>query len=232
MELKKGRDARIHLMAFDLLHLDGRDTSRLPLLERKATLAELIERAGRGNSLLRFSAHVEGDGVEILRNACNMGLEGIVSKQIDRPYRSGRYGDWTKSKCVMADPFVVIGYVPSKTAAGIVGSLVLGYYDKAEIVYAGRVGTGFTIAEARAMADALASIERKTAPLKQSLTREQRAGVRWLRPRLVAQVTYRDVTSEAVLRHASFEHFREDKRAEEIVRPASFRRVDKAAAGS
>ena len=149
-----------------------------------------------------------------------MKLEGIISKRRDLPYRSGRNGDWTKSKCVMADPFVVIGYVPSKVGSGTVGSLVLGFYETGAIVYTGRVGTGFALAEARAMADGFRAIRRRTPPLSQRLTREQRFGVAWVEPRLVAQITYRDVTADAVLRHAAFEHFREDKRPDEIVRPA------------
>lgn len=167
--------------------------------------------------------------MEILRNACTMGVEGVVSKRIDLPYRSGRNGDWTKSKCVMADPFVVVGYVPSKTASGIVGSLVLGFYEAGTLVHAGRVGTGFTLAEAHAMADAFAGIHVTSSLLAKALTREQRAGVRWIEPTLVAQVAYRDVTEGQILRHAVFEHFREDKRPEEIGRPTSFARAGRAA---
>ena len=223
-ELKKGPTAHVHMMAFDLLHLDGRDLTTLPLLDRKAALDQLLARAKPPHGLLHYSAHMSGDGREILREACAMKLEGIISKRSDLPYRSGRNGDWTKSKCVMADPFVVVGYVPSKAGSGTVGSLVLGFYEAGAIVYAGRVGTGFTLAEARAMADGFRAIRRRTPPLSQRLTREQRFGVAWVEPRLVAQVTYRDVTADAVLRHAAFEHFREDKRPDEIVRPAPFRR--------
>ena len=220
-ELKKGAAARVQMMAFDLLHLNGCSMAERPLLERKEILAGLF--AGPlPQDLLRYSQHMIGDGVEILRKACAMDLEGIVSKRIDQPYRSGRNGDWTKAKCVMADPFVVIGYVPSKTASGIVGSLVMGFYEESTLVYAGRVGTGFTQAEARAMADTFARIHVKPALLAKSLTRQQKAGVRWIEPTLVAQITYRDVTEDQILRQAAFEHFREDKRPEEIGRPATF----------
>ena len=226
LELKKRSAARIQLMVFDLLHLNGDDTSKLPLLERKAALAAVHARVKLPLDHLRFSEHMNGVGADILRNACTMKLEGIISKRADLPYRSGRNGDWTKSKCLMADPFVVIGYVPSKTATGVLGSLVLGFHEKGEIVYAGRVGSGFTMTEARAMADGLSTIGTKTVPLKQHLTREQRTGVKWVLPKLVAQITYRDVTADAVLRHATFEYFRDDKRPEEIGRPASFLRLD------
>lgn len=220
-ELKKGSAAHIHMMAFDLLHLDGRDLADQPLLARKRELQALFEKPSP-QDLLRYSQHMSGDGVEILRNACTMGLEGIVSKRTNLPYRSGRNGDWTKSKCVMADPFVVIGYVPSKTASGIVGSLVLAFYESGDLVYAGRVGTGFTLAEARAMADGFAGLHTRPPALAKALTREQRASVQWIEPKLIAQVAYRDVTDDHVLRHAAFEHFREDKRPDEIGRPPAF----------
>lgn len=223
-ELKHGASARIEMRAFDLMHLDGKDLRKLPLLDRKAALERVLTTSKLQLGLLSLSDHTPGDGGAILKTACAMKLEGIVSKRGDLPYRSGRNGDWTKSKCVMADPFVVVGYVPSKAGSGMVGSLVLGFYENGEIVYAGRVGTGFSLAEARAMADGLASIHRKTPPLRQALTREQRAGVVWVSPRLVAQVTYRDVTADLLLRHSTFEHFREDKRPEEIARPPAFRR--------
>lgn len=222
-ELKAGATSRIHMMAFDLLHLDGRDLAKLPLLDRKAALERLLSRAKSPSGLLRYSAHMAGDGRDVLRNACSIGLEGIISKRTDLPYRSGRNGDWTKSKCVMADPFVVIGYVPSKSGAGMVGSLVLGFYENGGIIYAGRVGTGFSLAEARAMAEGMRAIRRNTPPLRQALTREQRAGVEWVTPKLVAQISYRDVTADRNLRHASFEHFREDKRPAEIIRPPAFK---------
>ncbi len=223
-ELKKGSAAHIHMMAFDLLHLDGRDLRGKPLLERKTALETLIGKAKPDHGLLRYSAHMTGDARKILQNACGMGLEGIISKRIDLPYRSGRNGDWTKSKCIMADPFVVVGYVPSKAGAGLVGSLVLAFHDGGQLVYAGRVGTGFSLAEAQAMAEGFETIRRKTPPLKQTLTREQLNGVVWVSPKLVAQVSYRDVTADGNMRHASFEHFREDKRSAEIKRPRAFLR--------
>ena len=224
-ELKKGRDARIVLIAFDLMHLDGRTIAQLPLSERKQLLERLITRAALPHGLLRFGSHMEGDGAAIFRQACSLGLEGIVSKRRDRPYRSGRTSDWVKSKCTMSDPFVVVGYVPSKATSGIVGALVLGFYAGDRLVYAGRVGSGFTMAEARALADGLAAIPAPPPLFAKSLSREQRSGVSWIEPRLVAQVAYRDVTQDGIVRHATFQHFREDKPAAEIAMPPSFARL-------
>ena len=221
-ELKIGDGARIQMMAFDLLHLDNCEISTSALLERKTAMERLLARRKLPHGLLRYSAHMTGDGGEIFAQACSMHLEGIVSKRIDLPYRSGRKGDWTKSKCVVADPFVVIGYVPSKAASGIVGSLVIGFYENGDMVYAGRVGSGFTLAEARAMLDGLSVIRVTPPQLAKSLTRDQRFDVQWVAPRLVAQVAYRGVTADCLLRHATFAHFREDKRPLDISRPAAF----------
>lgn len=224
-ELKKGAGARIQLMAFDLLHLDGRPLAARPLVERKFMLRGALERRALPHGLLRFSDHIAENGPGFLAEACRSGLEGIISKRGDLPYRSGRHGDWTKSKCVLADPFVVIGFTPQKGASGIVGALVLGYYDNGELMYAGRVGTGFTVAEGRAMSAGLAEIRIAAPVLARRLSSEQRRGVTWVRPAVVAQVSYRDVTSDGLLRHASFQHFRDDKPVEEIGRPAAFSRA-------
>ena len=199
----------------DVVELDGCPVSH-PLLER------MLASSPSKHGLVRYSAHLVGDGAEAMRNACAMALEGLVSKRIDLPYRSGRNGDWTKSKCVMADPFVVIGYVPSNGASDVLGSLVVGFHDEGGMVYAGRVGSGFTMDEARAILGGLEAIRRKSAPVTKALTRQRQAGVQWVTPTIVAQVAYRAVTADAVLRHASFQHFRVDKRPDEIRRPAAF----------
>lgn len=218
-----GTDA-VTCMAFDVMHRDGRDLTDESLVERKQHLAELLAKPSR-KSRLRFSTHATGEGPRVLGEACGLGLEGIISKRADSPYRSGRTGLWTKSKCALADPFVVIGFTPATAPAHAVGALVLAYYDAGALVYAGRVGTGFTQAEARALWSGLSAIAvKRPHKLVASLTREQRAGVIWVAPRMVAQVRYRTWTGEGVLRHASFQHFRQDKRPGEVSRPASLAR--------
>ena len=221
-ELKLGRAARIALMAFDLLHLDGDDLCPRPLLERKTELARLLG-PRPSSSLLQISAHMQGDGREILANACAMGLEGIVSKRANRPYRSGRHGDWLKIKCVMTDPFVIIGYVDQKGVAEAVGALAMGYYDGGVLQYAGRVGTGFTAAEAHALWQGLQVIRNGASPLPAPLTREQREGLVWVEPRLVAEVEYRGWSADKLLRHASFKSILARKGARNVGRPATFR---------
>jgi bifunctional non-homologous end joining protein LigD len=219
-ELKKGAAGRILLRAFDLLHLDGDDVRRRPLLERKAMLKTALGER-RTSSLLQVSDHMQADGKEVLAGACQLGLEGIVSKRIDRPYRSGRSADWLKAKCLLADAFVVVGYVTSKPASESIGSLALGYYKGRSLIHAGRVGTGFSADQASAIWEALQTIRTEASPLSHALTREQREGIIWVRPALVAQVEYRGWTPDGVLRHSSFKAFRHDKRPATIRSPAS-----------
>ena len=120
-ELKRGAKARITLMALDLLHLNGQDLRKQPLTRRKEQLKALLGQRSK-QSLLQFNEHMEGDGTEIFKNACKLGLEGIVSKRFDLAYQSGRSATWLKAKCVVADPFVVIGYTDLKGKPGAVGS--------------------------------------------------------------------------------------------------------------
>ena len=141
-DLSEGRSDRFQYYLFDLLHLDGSDLTGAALLDRKAALARLL--AGQEGGLLRYSEHFTERGEIVLRHACRLSLEGIVSKLRNAPYRSGRSKSWLKSKCVDSDEFVIVGYVPSTTQRRVVGSLALGYFDKGKLVYAGRVGSGFS----------------------------------------------------------------------------------------
>lgn len=224
-EMKRAGSPNIVFMAFDLLFLNRKDRRSLPLLERKALLLDVLGDKPK-TGLIRYSDHMKGDGPTILRNACAMHLEGIVSKRGDLPYRSGRLGDWTKAKCVLADPFVVIGFVDSKAARESVGSLVVGYFDGSKLTYAGRVGSGFSHQEANALWEGLSQI-RTTAPaLVGALTKEQRDSVKWIEPRLVVQVAYAAWTEDGVLRHATLKHFRDDKLPSQIGRPPSLSVAD------
>ena len=145
-DLSEGRSDRFCYYLFDLLHLDGMDLTRAPLLDRKAALAQLL--AGHVDGVLKLSEHFTERGDIVLKHACRLGLEGIVSKLATAPYRSGRTKAWLKSKCIDSDEFVVIGYVPSTTQRRTVGSLVARHISKGKLVYAGRVGSGFSTAVA------------------------------------------------------------------------------------
>jgi bifunctional non-homologous end joining protein LigD len=193
-EVRKEARAHIVLMAFDLLHHNGVDVRKRPLLERKALLRDSLGKWSK-SSLLRYNDHMSGDGKAVLANACKLGLEGIISKRIDRPYRSGRSSNWLKSKCLLSDPFIVIGFT-LQAGSKLIGSLVLGYHDGASLIYAGRVGTGFSEEEAHAMQQALQMTRTEHPPTTQRVSHVQRQGVIWVQPRLVAKVQYRGWSSD------------------------------------
>jgi bifunctional non-homologous end joining protein LigD len=207
------------LYAFDLLYCDGEDLRTLPLEQRKAQLAELLSKAG--TPALRLSEHLVDDGPAMVRNACRLGLEGVVSKRRDLSYRSGRNDDWVKTKCTDRQEFVIAGYVPSTAIKNAIGSLVLGYYDKSRLLYAGRTGTGFTAELARDLAKRLGRLSSKSPPFESKLTAEQRRGVVWAKPELIAEVEFRGWTADKVVRHAAFKGLREDKGAQDVVREIS-----------
>ncbi len=141
------RDSFVYYV-FDLLHLDGEDLSRRPLVERKAALKQLLDETGDTGSI-RYSEHFTEDGSVVWQQACRMNLEGIVSKRADAPYRSGRSDSFMKIKCATAQELVVGGFVPSTVTPKAIGALVAGYYRDGKLIYAGRVGTGYTRATAK-----------------------------------------------------------------------------------
>jgi bifunctional non-homologous end joining protein LigD len=215
-DLSEGRSDRFRYYLFDLLHLDGQDLTRLPLLQRKAALADLLNGADGG--VLSYSEHLTGDGQVILDHACRLGLEGIVCKLATAPYRSGRSKSWLKAKCVAAHEFVIIGYVPSTTQRRTIGSLALGHYVDNELVYAGRVGSGFTAKTGEDLWRRLEGTQVKAVPLASPPPFEAQRGVRWVKPQLVAEVEVRGWTADAIARHAVFKGLRQDKEAADAVR--------------
>jgi len=206
--LSEGRDDRLQYYAFDLLHLDGEDLTPAPLERRKARLEPLIAALGEGP--IHYSAHFEADGPEVLSSACRLALEGVVSKKRAAPYRSGRGGEWLKAKCIERQEFVIGGFTkPSDGGSGL-GALALGYWRDRDLVYAGRVGTGFTEKSARALRARLETLKRPEPPFA-AMPRVQAKGVLWVEPELVAEVEFLNWTADGALRHASFQGLREDR---------------------
>jgi bifunctional non-homologous end joining protein LigD len=204
------------LFAFDLLYLDGYDLRGAQLVDRKEALRELIE-GGSGVGSIRYSDHIDATGDEVSQRASELGVEGVVSKQRHRPYRSGRSTEWVKSKPQARQELVIVGFtLPKKGGPGI-GALVVGYYDKGQLIYAGRVGTGFdreTSLDLRERVEPL----RVPKPLVEQAPREMRRGVIWVKPELVCEVAFLSWTRDNVLRHPSFQGLREDKSPKDVVR--------------
>lgn len=211
--LAEGRTDRMVYYVFDLLHLDGRDQTGLPLVDRKRLLEGMLAAAP---GPVRISEHLSDKGEVVLRHACRLGLEGIISKLRDSPYRPGRGNAWVKSKCSARQEFVVAGFLPSTVSPRAIGSLVLGVYDGDTLRPVGRVGTGFSVALAEQLYTKLEALETDRQPFQPPLPRAEARGVRFVRPDLVAEVDFRAWTGDGNLRHASFKGLREDKDPREV----------------
>ena len=220
-DLKNGRHDRMAYYVFDLLHLDGQDLTGAPLIERKRALAALLAELPK-DSPIKLSEHFEEDGPTMIKHACNLHLEGIVSKRADAPYRSGRSGEWLKIKCSSNQEFVVIGYEPSDKRGRLIRSLLLGYYDKDALRYAGRVGTGWGQAAERDLQRKLTAVARKDTPLAKIPEEERLSrGVKWVEPKIVVEVDFRGWTGGKLVRQGSLKGVREDKPARQVVREVS-----------
>ncbi|HEY4176717.1 MAG TPA: non-homologous end-joining DNA ligase [Kofleriaceae bacterium] len=203
-----GSGGELVYFVFDVLQIDDDAVMTRPLVERKKLLQKLVPKTGP----IRYSDHVEGSGAAFFALACKQGLEGIISKRRDKPYASGRTKDWVKTKCIQRQELVIGGFTePTGSRVGV-GALLVGYYEKGQLVYAGKVGTGFTQKTLADITEKLTAIETTTCPFSPAPPRASTGkGVHWVQPEYVAEVAYLEWTADGRLRHPSFQGLRFDK---------------------
>ncbi len=213
--------AALVFQVFDVIYLDGYLLTRTPLRERKAVLEQLMS-AMPAEGPVRYSDHIEGNGQQFFKQACEYGIEGIVSKLADSVYESTRTKSWLKVKCNKRQEFVVVGYTPSDKGFPGFGSLVLGVYgtgkEKGKLFYAGRVGTGFSIKKRLELQKMLDQIAQPAMPFA---SKPKDTGLRkafWAKPKLIAEVEFTEWTDEGIIRHPSFKGLREDKKPSDVIR--------------
>jgi bifunctional non-homologous end joining protein LigD len=214
--LSEGASGKLVYCVFDLPYLNGYDLRDAPLAQRKAVLAKI---AGAG-PIIRYSEHVQGNGVAFFAEACRLGLEGIVSKRSDSRYQATRGRDWQKIKCGMRQEFVIGGYTDPQGARTGFGALLLGVYEDGQLRYCGKVGTGFNDALLAMLGKRLEKLGTDKPPFVNPPTGAEGRRAHWVRPELVGEVAFTEWTRDRTLRHPSFQGLREDKPARDIVREA------------
>jgi bifunctional non-homologous end joining protein LigD len=200
---------------FDLVHLLGRDLTELPLSERQALLARLAPPSPEGAALWVVPP-LDGDPVDLLRQACEEKWEGLVAKRVAAPYRPGRSSDWQKLKCTASQELVVAGWTdPTGSRVGL-GALVLGWFDEAgQLQYAGKVGSGFDRATLTDLSLRLLALAVGESPYAAPVPLR---GVHWVRPELVAEIVFTEWTADGRLRHPTYHGLRPDKDARSVRR--------------
>jgi bifunctional non-homologous end joining protein LigD len=210
-------EAPATLYVFDLLAFSGYDLRKLPLIKRKEVLHQVLPQTGP----LRYSEHFEKNGEALYEQVVKLGLEGIMAKKADSPYRSGRSGDWLKIRADRIDDFVVVGFSKPKGSRGGFGSLHVGAYKDGKLIYCGRAGSGFTSDQLDKVSAELRSLVRKTPPCEppEHGALPKGADHTWVEPKLVCDVRYKEITKDGLLRQSVFVRFRDDKKPEDVVMP-------------
>ena len=211
-----GRSGHIVYYLFDLPYLNGVDLREVPVEERRAALATVLK-AG-DHPLLRFSDGFEEEPQALLNSACQMRMEGLIGKRLGSPYVSRRSSDWVKLKCKHRQEFVIVGFTDPKGSRSAFGALLLGLHDRdsGELRYAGKVGTGFNEATLASLHGQLKPLQTKKPAVVNPPDGVEFKTVHWLKPRLLAEVAFAEITRDGSVRHAVFHGLRDDKPAKGI----------------
>ena len=220
---KRGTE-HLTYFVFDVLHLNGKDLRPLEYRQRRALLEDIF--ATDHGDRLRLSQTFDADGASVLDSACRMGLEGIIAKRLDAPYRGTRTDTWRKVKCQLRQEFIVGGFTTRAGSSREIGSLMLGVYDdEKRLRYAGSVGTGWKSAQAVALFAELAGREIEGMPFhadfppaKGRWSKRAVGGERWVKPAMVVEVSFVEWTPDGHIRHPTFRGVRRDKKASGICR--------------
>lgn len=212
ISLEKAHEVPVYYYLFDILFLEGFDLRQLPLKTRQNLLKTSIQY----KDSLRLAEGIIKNGLEFYKEACRKGWEGVIVKRLDAPYQGKRSTDWLKFKCHQNQELIIIGYTPPKGQRQEFGALVVGYYDKKELRYAGKVGTGFTHKTLSSLKKKMDQHVSTQPPIKGTVKVPK--NITWLKPKLIGEFSFTEWTKDGKLRHPCFKGLRYDKDAQEVVR--------------
>ncbi len=209
---QKEKEIPVEFCIFDVLYLDGYDIRNLPLLARKELLKKLI----RFTSILTYSEHRFKDGLTFFKEACALHWEGLIAKKSDSPYIGARSKYWLKFKCILGQELVIGGYTDPQRSRTNFGALLVGYYEKGKLKYAGKVGTGFSQETLEMLGKKMKPLTIEKCPFNDY--QETTLRVHWIKPLLVAEFQFAQWTNAGRLRVARYKGLREDKDAKDVVK--------------